>query len=206
MDIDGDDQVDEDEEEEDENKEDEEGEEEVNEDQKEDKDEVDCKQPWTIIEGEMVNTLDDDVDTRVENQSIVLPEQSQEIRKYTPRPQPPLPTPQPHTVESRPRPRTTETHPLRGLDHLGLVTAQNSRPAVPTLQEPEAAGNTLHLNADVDVDVDGDQQLLIELVVGDSLCDCPVPDVPLPDLHLPDVLRLDVPPPEQCVDGLVGEE
>jgi len=49
---------------------------------------------------------------------------------------------------------------------LERVTPEKSRPAVPTLQEAEAAGNTS--------DVDVDQQLLIQSAGGDSL-----PDVPL---------------------------
>jgi len=69
------------------------------------------------------------------------------------------------------------------------VTAQKPRPAVPTLREAEAAGNTS--DVDVDVDVDVDQQLLIE-----SAGDNRLPDVPLPD----------VPLPEACLDGSVGEE
>jgi len=96
----------------------------------------------------MVNTSADDVDTMGDFQPIVLHEQHQEIREHTPRPQPPSPAPQPQTPQARPRPRTPETHPLSGLEHLGLVTPQEPRQAVPTLQEAEAAGNT----SDVDVD------------------------------------------------------
>jgi len=59
---------------------------------------------------------------------------------------------------------------------LGLVTPQKPRPAVPTLQEAEAAGNTL------DVDVDVNEQLVIKSAGGDSLPDVPVPDVPLPEV------------------------
>jgi hypothetical protein len=169
MERDGDD-----EEEEDEKKEDEE-EEEV------DEDEDDGKEPRTIGQGEMVNTSADDVDTMVDDQPIVLPEQGQEMRE--PRPQPPAPAPRPQTPEPRPRPRTPETHPLSGLEHLGLVTPQKPRPAVPTQREAEAAGNTS--------DVDVDQQLLIESAGGDSLPDVPLPDVPLPEAR---------------PDGSVGEE
>jgi hypothetical protein len=50
------------------------------------------------------------------------------------------------------------------------VPSHKARPAVPTLREPEAAGNT----SDVHVDVDLEQQLLIESEGGDTL-----PDVPL---------------------------
>jgi hypothetical protein len=171
MERDGDD-----EEEEDEKKEDEE-EEEV------DEDEDDGKEPRTIGQGEMVNTSADDVDTMVDDQPIVLPEQCQEMREHTPRPQPPAPAPRPQTPEPPPRPRTPETHTLSGLEFLGLVTPQKPRPAAPTLREAEAAGNTS--------DVDVDQQLLIESAGGDSLPDVPLPDVPLPEAR---------------PDGSVGEE
>jgi len=139
----------------------------------------------------MVNTSADDVDTMVDDQPIVLPEQGKEMRE--PRPQPPAPAPRPQTPEPRPPPRTPETHPLSGLEHLGLVTLQKPRPAVPTLREAEAAGNTS--------DGDVNQQLLIESAGGDSLSDVPLPDVPLPDVPLPDV-----PLPEVRSDGSVGEE
>jgi hypothetical protein len=149
----------------------------------------------------MVNTSADDVDTMVDDQPIVLPEQGQEMCE--PRPQPPAPAPRPQTPEPRPRPRTPETHPLSGLEHLGLVTPQKPRPAVPTLREAEAAGNTS--------DVDVNQQLLIEWAGGDSLSDVPLPDVPLPDVPLPDVPLPDVPLPDVPLpevrpDGSVGEE
>jgi hypothetical protein len=110
-----------DEEEEDETKEDEE-EEEVDEDEEEDKDEDDGKELQTIAQGEIVNTSADDVDTMVDDQRIVLPEQFPEMREHTPRPQCPAPAPRPQTPDPRPRPRTPETHPLSGLEHLGLVT------------------------------------------------------------------------------------
>jgi uncharacterized protein YbaR (Trm112 family) len=173
----------------------------VDEDEEEDKDEDDGKEPWTIGQGEMVNTSADHVYTMVDNQPIMLPEQGQEMRKHTPRPQPPAPGPQPQTLDpcARPqtldpcaRPQTPEIHPLSGLEHLGLVTPQKPRPAVPTLQESEAAGNTL--------DVDEDQQLLIELAGGNSL-----PNVPLPDVTLPDVSLPDLPLPVACPDSLGGE-
>jgi len=179
MERDGDDEEEEDEVEEDEEKVDEEEEEE-----EEEEDEDDAKEHRTIGQGEMVDTSADNVDTMVDDQRIVLPEQGQEMRKHTPRPQPPAPAP---------RPRTLETNPLSGLEHLGLVRPQKPRPAVPTLREAEAAGNTS--------DVDVDQQLLIESAGGDSLPDVPLPDVPLTDVPLPDV-----PLPEARPDGLVGED
>jgi hypothetical protein len=98
------------------------------------------------------------------------------------------------------------------------VTPQKPRPAVPTLREAEAAGNTW--------DVDVNQQLRIESAGGDSLSDVPLPDVPLPDVPFHDVPLPDVPPPdvplpnvtlpdvpihnvpipEVCPEGSVGEE
>jgi len=78
----------------------------------------------------------------------VLPEQGQEMREHTPQSQPVAPAPQPQTLEPGPRLQTPVTHPLSGLEFLGLVTPHEPRPAVPTLEEAEAAGNT----SDVDVD------------------------------------------------------
>jgi hypothetical protein len=108
------------------------------------------------------------------------------------------------------------------LEHLGLVTPQKPRLAVPTLQEAETAGNT----SGVDVDVDVDQQLLSESAGGDSLpnvllpnvplpdvslTEFPLPDVPLPIFPLPDVSLAEVPLPNVLLptarlDGSVGEE
>ena len=183
MDIErnGDDEEEKDEEEEDMDEEDEEEED-------EDEDEDDGKEPWTISQGEMANTSADDVDTMVDNQPIVLPDQGQEMHKHTPRPQPLAPAPWPQTLEPRPRPHLPETHPLSGLEDLGLMVPQKPRPAVPSLREAAVAGNTL--------DNDVDQQLLGESAGGDSLPDVPLHDVPLPD----------VPPPEARSDGSVGEE
>jgi len=167
MERDGDDD-----EQKDEEKEDEEVVEEEDEDEEEDQDEDDGKERRTLGQAEMVTKSAEDIDNMVDDQPIVLPEQGQEMREHTPRPQPPAPAPRPQTPEPHPQPRTPETHPLSGLEHLGLVTPQKPRPAVPTLREAGAAGNTL----DVDVDVDVDQQPLMESAGGDSL-----PDVPLPE-------------------------
>jgi hypothetical protein len=164
-------------------KKDNEEEEEVDEDEEEDKDEDDGKEPRTIGQGEMVNTSADDVDTLVDDQPIMLPEQCQEVCKHTPRPQPPASAPRTPTPDPHPQPRTPETHPLSRLEHLGLVTLQKPRPAVPTQRDAEAAGNTS--------DVDVDQQLLIESAGGDT-----VPNVPLPN----------VPLSEPRPDGSVGEK
>jgi len=96
----------------------------------------------------MVSTLADDVDIMVHNQPIVLPLRGQDIWSHTPQPQPPVAATQPQTPEPRPQPHTLETRLLIGRVHWGLVTARQSHPAVPTLQEPEAAG----YNSDVDED------------------------------------------------------
>jgi len=202
VDIDGDVDLERDGEDgEDEEEEDEREEEVVDEDEEED--ENNGKEPRTIGQGEMVNTSADDVDTMVDNEPTVLPEQGQEMRGHTPRPQPLAPAPRPQTPEPPPRPRTPETHTLTGLEFLGLVTPQEPRPAAPTLREAEAAGNTS--------DVDVEQQLLSKSAGGDGLPDVPLPDVPLshvplPDVPLPDVPLPDVPLPEARPDGSVGEE
>jgi hypothetical protein len=62
-------------------------------DEDEEKDEDNGKEPRTIGQGEMVNTSADDVDTMVDNVPTVLPEQGQEMRDHTPRPQPLAPAP-----------------------------------------------------------------------------------------------------------------
>jgi hypothetical protein len=175
-----------------ENAEDEEEEDEKEEDEKEEEvvreDEDNSKEPRTIDQGEMVNTLADDADNMVDEQPTLLPEQGREMRKHTPRPQPPAPATQPHTPEPRQRPRTPDTHSLSGLEFLGLVTRQKPRPAAPTLREAEAAGNSLDVNVE--------QQLFGESAGGDSLSDVRLPDIRLPDIHLPDVPLPDVPLPD----------
>jgi len=105
------------------------------------------------------------------------------MREDTPQPQPPAPVPRQQTQQPHPWPQTLETHLLGGLEFLGLVTPQKPHPVVPTLREPEAAGNTS--------DVDLHQEQLSELAGGDSLPDLIVPDVRLPGARL---------------DGSVGEE
>jgi hypothetical protein len=161
--------------------------------EEEDKDEDDGKEPQTIGQGVMVNPLADDVDTMVDDHPILLPEQGQKICEHTGWPQPPASTPPPQTPERRPRPQTPETHRLSGREHLGIVTPQKPRPAVPTLQEAEDAGNTS--------DVDVDQQLLIESAGGDSL-----PSVSLPDVFLPNFPLRDVPLLETRLNGSIGED
>jgi hypothetical protein len=136
----------------------------------------------------MVNTFADDVDTMEDDQAMMLPEQCQKMREDTPRPQRLAPTPRPQTPDPHPRPPTPETHPLSCLEHVGLVTPQKPRTAVPTQREAEADVNTS--------DVEVDQQRLIESAGGDSLPYVPHADVPLPYDHLP----------EAHPDGSVGEE
>jgi len=213
MKRDGDDDEEDDEEEEDEEKEDEEEVEEEDEDQEEDKDEDDGKEPRRIGQGEMVNRSAGDADTMLDDEPTVLPEQGQAMREHTPLPQPAAPAPRPQTPEPPPRPGTPETHNLSRWKFVGLVTPQKPRPAAPTLQEAEEAGNTS--------DVDVEQQLLGESAGGDSLFDVPLsgvllPDVPLPhgplpdvllsDVPLPDIPLPDIPVPEARADISVGEE
>jgi len=157
MERDGDDD-----EETDNQKEDEEVVEDEDEDEEQEQDEDNGKEPRTFGQGDMGNTSANDVDTMVYDQPIVLPEQVQEMRQHTSPQKHPAPAPQRQTPEPRPRPRSPETHPFTELEHMGIVTRQKPRPAVPTLREAEEAGNTSH----VDVDVDVDQQLLIEWAAG----------------------------------------
>jgi len=84
------------------------------------------------------------------------------------------------------------------LDFPGLVTVQKPCPVTPTLEEPQAAGNTQ--------DVDVDQQLLGKSAGGDSLPDVSHPVVPLLDVPLPDVTPHDGLLPEPRPDGSLGEE
>jgi len=164
------------EEEEDEEEEDGKEEKEVDEDEKEDKDEDDGKEPQMVGQGKMLNTSTDDVDTTVDNQPIVLPEQGQEIPEHIPRPQPLAPGPRPQTVEPCPQPQTLETHPLCGLEHVWLVTLQNHLLAVPTVREAEAARNTSEVHVD--------QQMLSKSATGDRLPHVSLPDAPLAEERL----------------------
>ena len=72
---------------------DDEEEDEEKDDEEEDKDEDDGKEPQTIGQGEMVNISADNADTMVDDEPTVLPEQGQEMREHTPRPQPPATNP-----------------------------------------------------------------------------------------------------------------
>jgi len=64
-------------------------EEEEDEDDEQDEDEDDGEEHRMIGQGELVNTSADDVDTVVDDQPIMLPQQGQEMRERTPRAQPP---------------------------------------------------------------------------------------------------------------------
>jgi len=177
----------EDKEEEDEEKKDQEEMEEEDEDEEEDKDEDNGKEPRTIGQGEMVNTLTDNADTMVDVEPTVLPEPGREMREHSPRPQPPGPSPCPKSLDHPLWPQTPETHTLSGLEFLGLLMPQKPCPAAPTLPEAETAGNTS--------DIDVEQQLVGESPGGDSLPDVPLLDVPLPDVPRPNVPLPNVPLP-----------
>jgi len=116
------------------------------EDEEEDENEDNGKEPQMIGQGEMEKTSSDDVDTMVDNQPTVLPEQGQEFREHTPYPQPPLSALRPATPDPRLRPRTWENHTLSRLECLGLVLLQKPGPAVPTLPEDEGAGKPMDIN------------------------------------------------------------
>jgi len=94
MERDSDDEDEEDAEEKDEDDEDE--------DEEEDENEDEGNEPRIIAQGEMVNTSADDVDNRVDDHTIMLPEQGQETCEYIPWPPPP---------ESSTHPKTVEPHP-----------------------------------------------------------------------------------------------
>jgi len=96
----------------------------------------------------MVYSSADDVDTMIDDQPIVLPEQGQEIREPTPWPQPPASASRPKTPELLPGSRTPETHPLGQFEIFGLVTPLQPHGAVPTLQLAEAPGNSSDLHMD----------------------------------------------------------
>jgi len=180
-------------------REDEEKVEEDDEDEEEDKDEDDGKEPRTIGQRELVNTLAHDADTIVDDKQTLLPAQGQQMREHTPRQKPPELALWPHTLEPPPRAHTPETHTISGLEFLGLVMPQTTRPLARTLREAEVAGNTF--------DVDLQQQLLGELVSDDRFPDFPLPDgplrdVPLPNVTVPDVALPDVPLLQEHLDGL----
>jgi hypothetical protein len=163
--------------EEDEEEEDEKAEEVVDEDEERDVD--NDKESPTIGQGEMVNTSGDDADTMVDNETTVLQEQGQKMRKYTPRPQPLASAQWPDTPVPPPRVCTRETHSLTGLEFSRLMTLQQPRQELPMLRAADAAGNTSN--------VDVEQHLLRQSAGRDSLPAVPFQDVPLLDIPLPDV-------------------
>ena len=120
IESDGDDDEEEDEEEKDEEKEDKEEVEEEDEDEEEDKDEDNGKEPQTIGQGEMVNTLADDAYTIVDDEPTVLPEQGQEMREHTTQPQPPAPVSRPQTPEPSPYHELRRLIPSVGWSFWGL--------------------------------------------------------------------------------------
>ena len=87
-------------------------------DVEEDEDEDDGKEPRMTADGGIVTTLADDVDSMVDNQRFVLPEQGQEMHEYTPQPQPLARAPQPQTLAPCLRPQTLKTYPFTGLQDL----------------------------------------------------------------------------------------
>jgi len=96
----------------------------------------------------MVNKSADDVDTMMDNQPIVRPEQGQEMCEHTTRPQPVAPAPWPQIPKPCPQLQTLVTHQRSGLELLGLVTLQKRCPEAPALREAEAAEITLNVNVD----------------------------------------------------------
>lgn len=71
-------------------------------DEEEDKDEDDGKDPCRIGQEEMVNTSADDLDSRVDSQSIVIAERGQQLREHTTLPRSLAPAPLPQTPETHP--------------------------------------------------------------------------------------------------------
>jgi len=64
----------------------------------EDVDEDDVKEPWTNGQGEMVNITAHAGHIMVDDQTIIVYEQGQEMREDTPQPQPTVPAPWPNIV------------------------------------------------------------------------------------------------------------
>jgi len=183
MERDVDDEEKEDEEEEDEAEDDTDDTDEEEEEEEEDEDEDDGKEPRVVSQGEMVNSSADDVDSVVGDQQIVVPEQGQEMREYTPLPQPLTPVQRHQIPKPRPQLRTPETHPLSGLEELKPWRCRNLTRPCQVCKTLFAAGNTS--------DVTVYQQLLGESVASNNLPNVRIPNVPLLEVH-----------PE----GMVGEE
>jgi hypothetical protein len=149
-------------------------EEEIEDEENEEEDEDNSNEPWTISQAQMGNTSDDNVETMVGDQAIMLPDEGQMMSEPTAQQQPLAPAPWPQTMQPRPQARTPKTDSLTGLQDLGMVTLQKPHMAVPNLQEAKAAGNPS--------DVDVNRQLLGETAGGDRDTDGPLPDFLLPDV------------------------
>jgi hypothetical protein len=154
-------------------------------DEDEEEDEDEGKDPSTIGQGEMVNTLADDVHIMVDNHPTRQPEQGQEMHKHTAGPQLPASAPQPQTPEPHPQTQTPETHPLSWQEFLGHLMLQIPSPAMPTLKEANSAGTT--------VNFDVERQLHGESAGSNSLPNVSFHDVPLSDIPLCNVPPCDVP-------------
>jgi hypothetical protein len=129
VDLDGDVDMDRDgEDEEDDEKEDQKDEVVVDKAEKEDEDKDNDNEPQTIRQREMLNMSADDSDTMEDDQATMLPEQGQEMHEHTPQLRPPADATWPQTRNLCPRPRTPETHKIRVLEFLGLVTPQKLYP------------------------------------------------------------------------------
>jgi len=140
MDRDGDNEQKQDEEEEDEEEEDD------DENKEEDEDEDNGIEPWPIGQGEMVNTSAANVDTMVEDQPSLVPEQGQVMREHTPWPELPAPALWPHNLGPCRWPWFPETHPLSRLECLGLAMPERPRMIALTLRDSEALWNMSHGN------------------------------------------------------------
>jgi hypothetical protein len=91
---------------------------------KEDKKEDDGKEPWTIAQGDMVNTSPDDIDTMADNPALVLAEECQEMHEHTPRPQPPAPAPWRHIPRASPMITNSRDSSTQCAGVLEIVTPQ----------------------------------------------------------------------------------
>jgi len=92
-------------------------------DTEEDEDEDAAIEPPIIIQGEMVNTSVNGVDTMVDSQPIMLAEQGRKMREHTPSQEPQETATLPPALEPFPQSRTPYTCPLRCLEHFGPLMA-----------------------------------------------------------------------------------
>jgi len=77
----------------------------------------------------MVNSSACNVDTIVDDEPNVLPEQGQEMREHAAWQQPPAPAQRPQTLKPHPQPRTPECYPLSGLEFFGVCDAAKTLPS-----------------------------------------------------------------------------